>query len=362
MSINRTRISATISYVQNLPRMRSFKSFLGKYTDNVGFIAAAWIARDIQRNNPGVSVRIIGGRFHKFDWMVDDYVPEPRLLTDSAIDAEARRYSSSFMLSSPGSSGIRDARRLLGPAPPVYRSKVHLGSRVGFEPPSGRRSSLGSRITLGPGVHGRGFSIRQRMGLGPGSALARQFLKPVKRKYLSIASNEIEERIRRDIHREDPDTPVTSETTYASAEDIHKDAGGRGGDRGGGGGVGGGLQSLYPTPPGGNKGTDPGKRGKPSVKITRKSGSNARSTWTAVQASVTGGKFSLFENIQRTVYVPEGGFKRADNKPFVMHKPEGTRFRSRTYTRFGGQWITRRGRAAELLLNTLRLSERPIRG
>ena len=343
MSINRTRVSATISYLQRLPRMRSFKSFLGKYTDNIGFIAAAWIARDIQRNNPGVSVRIIGGRYHTFDWMVDDYTPELGLLNDSVIDAEAKRYESSFRLTG-AVSGRLGTQKLLGAAPPIYRSRVHYGSRVGF----GRtgRPHLGSRVTRGPGVFGRGFSLRT--GAIVGAASTRKLLGPVKRRYLKRASDEVEERIYRDVYSERPDTPVTSETTYASAEDIHERAGGQ--------------QRLFDTPPGGNKGTDPGKRGKPQVRTTRKSGKDARSSWASVQATVTGGRFNLFDQVQRTVYVPEGGFKRANNKPFVMHKPEGVVFRSRTYTRFGGQWITRRGRAAELLLNTLRLSDRPIRG
>ena len=50
------------------------------------------------------------------------------------------------------------------------------------------------------------------------------------------------------------------------------------------------------------------------------------------------------------IYVPEGGFRRVDDRPFAMYKPETTDvvFRSRIYKKYGGRWIQRRGLLSKL--------------
>ena len=45
----------------------------------------------------------------------------------------------------------------------------------------------------------------------------------------------------------------------------------------------------------------------------------------------------------RLIRVPKGGFKPVQAKALRLEKPEGIVFRSRTYTKFGGQTIRRKG-------------------
>ena len=48
-------------------------------------------------------------------------------------------------------------------------------------------------------------------------------------------------------------------------------------------------------------------------------------------------------------YIPMGGLKRMDGRPWLMYKPEGEVFRDSIYQKFGGQWIVRRGEKAGFL-------------
>jgi len=54
-----------------------------------------------------------------------------------------------------------------------------------------------------------------------------------------------------------------------------------------------------------------------------------------------------------TINVPVGGFlPPPGKKAFLMHKPEGPVFRTRTYTKFSGQTIKRKGYVSEAVRKT----------
>lgn len=89
-----------------------------------------------------------------------------------------------------------------------------------------------------------------------------------------------------------------------------------------------------------------GKKGTSS----RRSSTKITSTSVEKHARITAtGPFAVTRAFDYEVRVPVGGFrpktKRVGRKGgvFVLFKPEGIRFRTRTYTRFSGQTLKRKG-------------------
>ena len=181
----------------------------------------------------------------------------------------------------------------------------------------------------------------QGAGIGISALPSKPFqnaIGTVKRKYLK---GEIQ-----GIHREIKDVLAVRKTrsyneptiTLASADDIHKAQKIRQ------------PQKLFPLPPGSaNKSV---RQKKPKAKTIITLGPVTAGAATIIVATDYPGVFAPIKDV--LVYVPVGGFERPDGKAFFMAKPEGPVWRRRTYVKYGGQWIRRRGIAAQNLLKAVR--------
>ena len=380
MPITRTRISKEpIEFLFNIPRTTPFKKFMRMYANRVGFVVVTSIARDIIEQNPGVKVIISGRGFKYFSfgqlfekdekWL--NYKDPPLAPLRPYIRIHGRMPTAALGSAASFSRNLKAARvtRAMGSAESFGRHlqaaritrSLSAGSFSHWVSAHSVQKTLGvARYTkhlqaamLTTRVFGtrtyatmlRAARLTKTLGGIRLSIILKsqqyaRLMRPLKWGFLRHAGHIIETRMKQ-LTAGDP-SRVSGDIEPATAEDIHQSSG---------------REQLFPQPPGGSKGTDPTKKTRPRVKTRREIHDERESTVLTVYASMIPDDLGLWRGYDVTVQVPDGGFARADGKPFVMHKPEGTIFRTRTYKKYGGQWITRRGRGAEYLLRTLRQSK-----
>ena len=192
-----------------------------------------------------------------------------------------------------------------------------------------RRALRGRRITIR--VSFRGYKAKPTSS----ATTVKRRQDRVKKSYLRDTLEDLAERIRTNLRNKDTSIGGTS-VVPAEASDLHQSEPGRGTKREARKRV---TGSLGEKVAGSLAAKTRGRTGSENVNV------NIYVTPNRGEMRVTGPGLVAFGE-DEYIRVPEGGFKRADGKPFAMFKPEAPSqpvFRNRIYTKFSGKFVKRVG-------------------